>query len=57
MNTLSQRPGAPVQGSRGTARILVADAFEHAGLQAFDFGTHGLEHLFLLEALCFAFCY
>lgn len=34
MTTFSPRSGAPVSGSRATARILVADAFETAGLQA-----------------------
>jgi D-3-phosphoglycerate dehydrogenase len=34
MTAFSQRMGAAPQGSRATARILVADAFEAAGLQA-----------------------
>jgi D-3-phosphoglycerate dehydrogenase len=34
MTTFSQRGGSPASGSRATARILVADAFEAAGLQA-----------------------
>ena len=43
MTTFTRRNDAPLPGSRATARILVADAFEAAGLQSLrDLGCETL---------------